>query len=188
MIWIGLLGHVSRLNMQYSNFCVRVNKWNKNWLTLTGGHGISMIFLWEYYGISKSIWQKKHDHRGLHHSSRPGVFFGWHGLNLRCDRWRFPKIGVPLNHPFYWFSIITQPFWGNYPHDFGHPQMSIEERPAICPVTTIYPACSAVVRIISPPHYRWLVITCGTTSIINMNSHRKTTFWCNNQGPGINFM
>ena len=27
--------------------------------------------------------------------------------------WRFPKIGVPLNHPFLMgFSLINQPFWG----------------------------------------------------------------------------
>ena len=25
--------------------------------------------------------------------------------------WRFPKMGVPPNHPF-WISIVNHPFWG----------------------------------------------------------------------------
>lgn len=91
----------------------------------------------EYYGISKSIWQKNTITAGYTIVQGQVFFFGWHGLTLRCDRWRFPKIGAPLNHPFCWFSIKIQPFFGEIiPMTSETPQMSIEERPAICRVTT----------------------------------------------------
>ena len=48
---------------------------------------------------------------------------------MKMSMWRFPKIGVPLNHPkssvLMGFSIINHPFWGyGYPHLWKTPCIS----------------------------------------------------------------
>ena len=40
----------------------------------------------------------------------------------RFHQWRFPKMGIPPNHPILvWFSLINHPFWGT--SIYGNPQI-----------------------------------------------------------------